>query len=212
MKPGTAILLLLALTARPVAAGDLLSNGTPSFGPTGMSLSNVQPGARVAWMSLTRERVASHSRLQIQRGLAVADTHGRIGIPRPGVDSSHSIWLAAAIDDEEGLAFDATSPGYSKSASSIGTGAVVDATGITVESREAEIIYVRRQVGAWFLSAMDGGLGDQDGDQNAVITISLQSLQPFAGNPGPPTVVAEGDVILILDPYSNRAAMQMVSE
>lgn len=189
-----------------------MSNKVPSFGPTGMSISNVEPGARVVWMTLTRERVANHSKLRIQRGLEVAAANGKVVFTRTGADASHTIWLAAAIDDEESLALDATSPGYSKSTFSISTSAVANATGITVESREAEIIYVRRQVGAWFLSAMDGGLGDQDGDLNTVIAIPLQSLQPFAGNPGPPTAVAAGDIILILDPYSNRTAMRMVSE
>jgi hypothetical protein len=212
MKQGTVVLLLFVLLARPVAAAELPSNTSPSFGSTGMSLSDVQPGARVAWMTLTRERVAYHSKLRIQRGLEVADASGTVAIAQPGVDESRSLWLAAAIDDTAGLALDAASPGYAKSVSPIHTVAAVGATGITIESRQVEIIYVRRNVGAWFLSAMDGELGDQDDNRNAVITISMQSLEPFEGNPSPPASVAAGDIILILDPYNNRTSMLTVSQ
>lgn len=130
MKSGKSVLLLLALTAIPAIAADLASNANASFGPMGMSLSEVEPGARVAWMTLTRERVANHSRLRIRRGLEVADQDGTVAIAQAGADESRSIWLAAAIDDTEGLALDSTSPGYSKSTSSIDLtkGELLDAT------------------------------------------------------------------------------------
>jgi hypothetical protein len=212
MKPGITFLLLLALTAFSGAAAELPSNTPASFGPTGVSLSDVAPGARVAWMTLTRERVANHARLRIQRGLEVADSGGTVAIAQVGAYESPSICLATAVDGAESRTLNVASPGFEKSVSSINAVALAGATGITVESRQVEIIYVRRQVGAWFIAAMDGGLGDQDGDQNAVITIPLQSLQPFDGNPSAPTSVATGDIILILDPYSNRTSMRTVSE
>jgi hypothetical protein len=173
---------------------------------------DVQPGARVAWMTLTREPVGNHYRLRIQRGLQTADSNGQVFVAQGGADEACTLWLAAAVDGQQLVTLNVAADSYSSSTETVPHAAVIGATAITIESRQAEVIYVRRQVGAWFLSAMNGGLGDQDGAQNTVITIPLSSLQPFPGNPSAPASVQHGDLILVLDPYLNRTSMSRVSQ
>jgi hypothetical protein len=212
MKIAMTTLLLLALTVMPAAAEDLVSNGNGSLSASGLSMFDVQPGARVAWMTLTREPVGNHYRLRIQRGVQTADGNGEVFITQDGADEARTLWLAAAVDGQQLVTLDAAAEGYDSSSEPVPSAAVIGATAITIESRQAEVIYVRRQVGAWFLSAMNGGLDDQDGAQDTVITIPLSSLQPFPGNPSAPTSVAHGDLVLVIDPYLNRTSMSRVSQ
>ena len=212
MKVAATTLFLFALLVIPAAAEDLVSNGSGNFLSNGLSMLDVQPGVQVAWMTLTREPVGNHYRLRLQRGLHTADGNGEVFIAQGGADEARMLWLAAAVNGQQSVTLNVAAEGYSSSSDPISRVAVIGATAFTLESRQAEVIYVRRQVGAWFLSAMDGGLGDQDGTQNTVITIPLSSLQPFPGNPSAPASVQNGDLVLIIDPYLNRTSMSRVSQ
>jgi hypothetical protein len=189
-----------------------LSAGKPNveFGPSGVTFLNVQPGTKVAWMSLTRTHVASHTELRIDRGIEVAKPSRSAVVTRAGADQARSIWAVASVDED--IAGTAVVPGYSASPSSISVVATAGSGTIAVVSPEVELMYVRPKGGAWFISATDGGLGDTDLQQNTVITISLQSMERVQGNPHPPAVTAAGDVILMIDPRSNRTTVMKVTQ
>jgi hypothetical protein len=189
-----------------------LSAGKPNveFGPDGVTFLDVQPGTRVAWISLTRTRVASHTELRIDRGIEVARPSKSAVVTRAGADQSRSIWAVASVDED--LAGTAVAPGYSVSPSPIEVNAAAGAATIAVVSPEVELMYVRPKGGAWFISATDGGVGDTDLQQNTVITISLQSLERVQGNPHPPASTAVGDVILMINPRSNRTSVMKVTQ
>jgi hypothetical protein len=180
------------------------------FGPDGVSVLNVRPGTKIAWISLTRVREAHHTTLRIDRGIEVAQPSRKAAIARPGADRSRALWVVAAI--EEDVAGNAIAPGYSISPSPIDITAPVSSATIRVVSSEVELLYVRPQGGAWFISATDGGIGDGDAVQDTVITISLESLVQTQGNPQPPSTTAAGDTILMIDPRSNRTTVVRVGQ
>lgn len=206
MKLRIVVLALLATVTNYAFGG----NPNVEFGPDGITILNVQPGTKVAWMSLTRSRVASHTLVRIDRGIEVAKPSRKAAVARVGADKSRSIWVIAAVDED--LAGAAISPGYSSSPSSIDVVAAVGSGTFAVISPEVELMYVRPKSGAWFLSATDGGLGDLDRVQDTTITISLQSLEKVQGNPHPPEATAPGDLILMIDPRSNRTTVIKVSQ
>ncbi len=206
MKFRIVVLALLIMVAICVFAGQ----PNVEFGPDGVTILNVQPGTKVAWVSLTRTRVANHTELRVDRGIEVATPSKKAAIARAGADKSRSIWVMAAVDED--LAGSAVAPGYSKSPSPIGVVAVAGSGTFVVISPEVELLYVRPQGGAWFISAMDGGLGDQDRVQNTTITVSLESLEKVQGNPHPPNVTEAGDLILMIDPRSHRTSVVKVTQ
>jgi hypothetical protein len=206
MKFRDGVLLLLALTA--ISASGAAPN--VAFGPDGLTVLDVTPGTKVAWMSLTRSTVANHTSIRVDRGVEAAMPSNGAAIARSGAEQAHAIWVIAAIDDD--VAGTAISPGYSASPSPVPVIAAADASTISVVSPEVELLYVRPQGGAWFLSATNGGIGDQDHVQDTVIKISLQSLEPAEGSPNPPATTAAGDLILVIDPRSNRTAVVKVGQ
>ena len=164
----------------------------------------MKPGTKIAWMALTRERVGNHGRLTISRGLEVATPAGNVAIGRPGVDRSRSVWVMAAID--EALTVSTIPPGYEISPFPIEAQAIAGAERITITSPSIELLYVRRHGSAWFFTASDGGPADADGEQNTRITVALESLKALHGNASPPKTVGQGDVLLMIDPVSNRSS------
>ena len=195
--------LLLAFVAPVYSA-------TPNveFSPDGVTVLNVRPGAKVEWISLTRTPVANHSRLRIDRGIAVANASRKANVIRAGADQSRSLWVVAGIDDE--IAGSAIPAGYASSPIPIHAVAKVGSATITVTSPEVELMYVRPKRGAWFVSAADGGLNDLDGQHDASIVISMQNLERVEGNPHPPDASDAGDLLLMIDPRTNRIAVVKV--
>lgn len=179
------------------------------FGPGGVTILDVQPGTKIAWMSLTRTRIANHASVRIDRGIDVATQSKKAVIARAGADQSRSLWVLAAVDED--LAGAATAPTYGGSPFPIDVTAPAGSATISVVSPEVELVYVRPKGGAWFISATDGGIGDVDHVQNTVVTIALDSLERLQGNPHPPDVTAPGDIILMIDPRTNRTSVVKVS-
>lgn len=180
------------------------------FGPEGVTVFDVRPGTKVAWISLTRTRVAEHTSLRIDRGVEVATPSKKAVIARPDADKSRALWVVAAIDDD--IAGVVTSPRYSGSQIPIAVTSAPGSDTISITSPEIELMYVRPNGGAWFIRASDGGLGDADGRQDTLISVPLQSLERVQGNPHPPDSLHAGDMILMLDPRGNRTAVIKVGE
>jgi len=206
MKIRIVVLALLSIVASYGFAGA----PKVEFGPDGVAILNLKPGTKVAWMSLTRTNVSYHSTVRIDRGIEVAKQSKKADVTRAGADQSRSLWLVAAVDED--IAGTAIAPGYSASPSPIDVVAAPGSATIAVASPEVELMYVRPNGSAWFISATDGGLGDQDHAQDTVITISLQSLAKVQGNPHPPQTTAAGDTILMIDPRSNRMTVVKVAQ
>lgn len=181
------------------------------FGPGGVTMLNVEPGTQVAWMSLTRTRSENHSVVRIDRGIQVATSARKADVARPGADQSRSLWVMAAIDRDD-LAGSAISPKYSISPDPVPIAAATGSATLVVASPEIELMYVRPRRGAWFISATDGARGDVDRTPDAAITIALESFEKVQGNPHPPETIAAGDLILVIDPRSNRTAIIRVAQ
>lgn len=202
-------LLHLAL-AVTLAASAFAGQPNLEFGPDEVTILDLQPGTKVAWMSLTRTRVANHALIRIDRGIEVAKPSNKAAVARVDADKSRSIWVVAAIDED--VAGSANAPRYSSSPFPIAIRAAAGSSTIHVISPAVELMYVRPKRGAWFISATDGGLGDSDGVQDTTISISLTSLETVQGNPQPPVTAAPDDLILMIDPRSNRTTVSRVRQ
>lgn len=207
MQASTLRIITLLITIAAIAQ-DVASSSNVVFTPDGVTVSDLKPGTKLAWLALTRERVGHHSVLHTFRGFEIATPAGAIPIGRRGADRSRSLWLLASVDGE--FATTSVPPGYSASSMPMEVVATVGATAVTIATPAVEMLYVRPRGGAWFLSAADGGTADSDSSKDTVITVSLQSLKPFQGNPHPPDAVAEGDLILMIDPFDNRMSVVKV--
>jgi hypothetical protein len=192
-----ALIATLALPA--MGAGP---NARVQFDRNGVTVDGMKPGTKIVWMALTRTRVGHHAELSVTRGMEIATPAGKISIGKKDADTSRSLFAFAAPDDA--LVTSSIPPGYVISGRPIAARAVAGAQAIVVESPALEIMLVRKQGQAWYLTAVDGGGGDADRLQDTTITVSLQSLQALKGHGQPPKSLSEGDVILMIDPRANR--------
>lgn len=205
--------LRIATLILPLAVATYVSAAVPSlsFGPAGVTMANLQPGTRVAWMSLTRTPASAyHSRIELDRGIGIAEQTSLAAFPKAAADTTRSLWVVAAI--EQDIAGAVASPAYKASPSAIAVTATNGANTISVVSPSVELMLVRPNVGAWYVGATDGAGNDQDDLQNTTIAISLQSLQALDEGDGPPATIANGDVILLIDPRRSRTAVVKVGE
>lgn len=193
---------LIATLALPAIGAS--PNARAQFDRNGVTVDGLKPGTKIVWMALTRTRAGSHSRLSVSRGVEVVTPAGNIAIGKPDADKSRSLWALAAPD--EAVALTATPPGYVISARGIQATARPEAETIAVVSPAVELMLVRRQGQAWFITAVDGGGGDADKLQDTTIKVDLQSLQPLHGGAKPPRTLSEGDIVLMIDPRSNRVS------
>lgn len=181
-----------------------------TFGSSEVTFANVAAGTRVAWISVTRIPEDHHSLVTVERGVEVGQGRQKAKVSRADADTTRSLWLVAAIDED--VAGAAVSPAYVASATPIEVTAISGASTISVISPEVELLYVRPNVGAWCTSARDGARNDQDEERNAVIVVDLQSLTALGGDEELPETIEEGDTILILDPRASRTTVVQVSE
>lgn len=191
--------ILLLLSTGLVAAAE-----PPSFvfKRNGVTIEGATPGARLVWLALTREREGHHGKLSADRGVAVVTGNGSVVITGPGADKSRSLWLFADLSGD--FVVPAAPPGFTVSSFPIEAQAVAGEDHITVTSPFVDLVYVRRGGGAWAIGASDGGSNDADGSQNTRIVLTLSRLDRFHGGGEPLRQVAAGDIILMIDRFSNR--------
>lgn len=67
------------------------------------------------------------------------------------------------------------------------------------EGESKEFLWVRPTVGAWTLTALDGGRNDGDGATNRNIRADVSMFRPLASSPGAPDKFAPGDVLVGVD-------------
>jgi hypothetical protein len=191
-------------TVQSLALGVFLSLGlSATAGPPAISFDDEgahlhgKPGARLAWLSVVHEQRGPLMGVRSPRGLAVLTAAGTARVEMKKARGARAIWLVADLED--GGAVQVTPPGYSISRIPVKVAAPMGRTAFTVTAPVARVLYLRPGSGAWAFSGVEGTSTDADGAEDAIITVSLASLQSLQGNDPPPAVTEPGDVILVID-------------
>jgi hypothetical protein len=174
------------------------------FGPNGVTVGEVRPGTRVAWMAMLRDRRGYQTRVRIRRGFGPATPNSAFAIAQEAADTTRGMWVVADVD--AGTSVHAASPVMTTSGRPIRVRAGAGAAVVEIDSFAVEVLYVRPRGGAWTYSVLDGGGRDADQRQNGTIVMPLEALAPLKGNPHAPAATAAGDLILIIDPRGVRSA------
>lgn len=166
----------------------------------------LDPGAAVVGFALTR--TSDGYFVTRQRHAVVAtddDADGRVelaafeaGAPRQG------IW--AVVDLATGALALAAPEGYPLREVAFPVRAILPGLDGRLDRLRdlrgsAELLLVRPGVGAWTLTAHDGGPGDGDGLQDEALTLALADLVPLDASPAPPEELAPNDVVVVIDPH-----------
>ena len=114
-----------------------------------------------------------------------------------------SIWIA--VDLKSGAVAVATPPGSPVQAKQLpAPGLRRDQAGAIAalqSGREAaEVLVVRPNVGAWYVSNGDGGANDDDRIVNGRTTTLPQAMQPIGNSPPAPNRIVPHDIVVIVDP------------
>lgn len=182
-----------------------------TFSEAGARVRGLKPGTKIAWLSLSRERVDSHALLTVDRGVAVVTPAGDIEIGAVRGEKRRSILTFASIEDNAAIGV-ASSSAYTASAHSIRLKAIPGSDRLIIDAPVAEIVYISRNTGVWAASVSDGAETDADRTQDATITLSLTELKRVFGSAKPVDRISAGDVILIIDPRNNRTATYEVTQ
>ena len=197
---GCCIVLVFALTA--LANDPAAPQAT--FGRRGITVSGIKPGSKIAWLGFIVDPRGYHARMRLSRGFEPVTGQSSIEIAESGADESRGLW--AFVDVSTGKALHARAPGARSSSRPISIELLAGKSSFAVRAGAIELLYVRPPSSAWFFRVADGGALDGDREQNGVIVVSLQSMEPFKGNPHPPGLTASGDVLLAIDPWHRRTA------
>jgi hypothetical protein len=195
------IVLLSTIGGPAVAAQDMslhISDGD-------LVISEATPGASVLWLGVARERPEWTTRVVRRHGLVVDDdgdgaVQATLGMPA----APHSVWLAVDLATGDWASW--LPDGFSDRQVELPPDALVhsaedgQARSMAIVGRSADVILVRPDVGAWWLRAADGGPGDGNRAIDGTIRPSFGQMQPIQGSPAAPEAVADGDLIIVIDP------------
>lgn len=175
-----------------------------SFGPNGVTVRGVSPGSRVAWMAVVREPVDNHNGVRVIRGVTPVTPSGIVPIPSKKFELTRALWIVS--DVETGGATRIATPGYETSTRLTAVTAVAGQSVVTITSAQAQVLYVRPTIGAWFTDGYDGGYHDSDDKADGKMQLALSAFKPLhQGGSAALVNVAAGDIILIIDPVLMRA-------
>lgn len=212
--PKTTTPSLLDLATLPLlAAAIALLLPMPAFSapPTvevsevAVSVKGLPPRSVVALIGAAHEPSYYMTRVVSTRELlADADGDGVVRYePKNGV-AFRSIWVAVEV--ATGNAAVGSRAGFQPlemnwQAATFGEAVEKIGDKINVSRDHVNVLVVRRGVGAWAVSARDGGTVDRDGSPNRTLQLDVSKLRPLGSNYGiaPPALIPD-DVVAILDP------------
>lgn len=209
MKIATLVVLMYTMAGGALAAGKA-NPPKVDFGREGVTVRDLKPGTKVAWMAMVREPQGYHVRVRVLRGYGPATPNSTFSMAFDKADSTRGLWLIADVDAGTGVR--ASSPVTATSNRPIAVRAANGASRVEIDSAAVEVLYVRPGRGAWTYTVADGGGRDADALPNGTIVMRLESLKPMKGNPHAPTAIEAGDLMLIIDPRFMRTAAVEVGQ
>jgi hypothetical protein len=192
-----AALVLMLTNPAANAAGPSHKPPKVSFDADGVTIGEVEPGDRVAWISVELENPVGMSKFTVRKGLDAGNAGRAVAVKSKNANRALAVWLIAQIDGD-GIGW-VSPPQYQPSAHRVAITAAAGAPSIGVRAAAIELMYVRPGGGAWTFRADDGSALDGDRVQNGTVVVALQSLEAFRGNAAPPASVQGGDAILVVD-------------
>lgn len=168
-------------------------------------ISGVTPGGAVAYVSISIEPSDWLNRIVARDGfIADDDRDGVVTIELGARPALRSVW--GIVDVSSGASSVAAPEGFTsalmdpRDRMNKARGIVGSLDAVEIERNELEILLVRPGVGAWRLTANDGGAADADRSANRMVRAALNAMTALGPSGSPPSRVEPGDVAIALDP------------
>ncbi len=194
--------LLLSAAAGPLAAAPPVL----TFEPAAVVASGLAPGAEVAFHGVTRQHGGFFWRVVQTREVVAADALGEARLELPaGEVGPFSVWTVVDLGTGEfalGKPEGSTAREIPFPADGLGESEVGAWRVLKTRFERLEILYVRPGEGSWWLTAIDGGSGDDDGQEDSSLSASLEEARPLWGSEAPPEGFRPGDVVVAVSPDS----------
>lgn len=181
-----------------------LAGQTVTFTDAEVRISELSPGARLAWVALAHEPQAFMTRFVTRDGVA-EDQDGDGIATIPFVFPLRTV--LAAVDIDTGSHIIASPAGFTslalQPAERFGRarGMRPSLDFLELERNEVEVLVVRPRVGAWRLLSFEGSPADADAVNDGVLTVRFADLQPLAApEEGVPGTLKPNDVVIAIDP------------
>lgn len=182
-----------------VASGALASPPTIAFEAQRVLVSGVTAGSQLAWIGVGIRELEFVNQLERRSSIIKDDdANGSIALEFPLPLTPRSIW--AAVDLTSGEFSVAAPPGselHEVSFPHNGIGATLNF--LEDQRGFVELLVARPTIGAWALTAGDGGESDSDGDTNRSIRVDFDEMHPLGESPAPPDRLQPGDVVIVVD-------------
>lgn len=193
MKVITAVLFFLA-----AIPAQLLAAPAVTFAKTGVTISGITAGGKVALFVISHETRSYHLRIRSDETL-LADTDGDGVVSYESAGAIlRSVWVVADITSGEVAVTELSGPAK---VTEIPPSAVRSSGArLSPEVEYLELLYVRPGAGAWRTTVLDGGTKDDDRSDDGFASVNLADLTAVGSSVPPPAKFREGDVVLAVDP------------
>ena len=195
---GSALFIVLAALTSAALGADI------KFDNQGLTVTGLTPGGNVALCGVILQPLGYESRIVKVAKIMSADAGGSVSYATPWID--RSVWAVVDI----------TSGSFAKGGSKHSRAKVTDtqqgshpvgvgAARFASPGTYLVVMMVRPGGGVWALDVADGGPDDDDKTADSKVTVALNKLKPLGSGPAAPAVLAHGDALIAIDPYSLRA-------
>jgi hypothetical protein len=206
--------LFVASGVAPLRAQDGESSKLEvTFEETSVVVSGVEPGSRVAWISLASVPHRYWVRDVRREGIGEADAAGIARIELEEEVPPRSVW--GVVDLADGAMAWAAPEGFSLRVRSgddevLGSDEGSRRNRVFARGVGLELLAVRprgnevadQEAGAWGLTVFDGSSSDLDRAPNGGVAVALDQGRPVADSASPPRELRAGDLVLGIDPNS----------
>lgn len=126
--------------------------------------------------------------------LADEDSDGVVRLMLPKPHPPRGVWLA--VDYSTGAIAKASSEGF---VSETITRKELRGRHTQISGPAAEALLIRRNVGVWSVSGVDGSRADADGQSNQSVVLRMEDARTLVGDRIAPTFPSAGDIIIGFD-------------
>jgi hypothetical protein len=172
-----------------------------SFSKGSITAVGMTPAGAVVWFGATIASTGYEVRATRSAAVTLADTTGNASYSPPDT-GPRSVWIAV----------DLTSGRYATGVpdGSVGTIKHLDTSSLVVSPRlqwrpiravTAEILVIRPGVGAWTLTASDGGRDDADGHFDGQISAAPAQFKSISITGAPPLAFLSSDLVVAIHPF-----------